>query len=340
MKLGNGVLVQAEGKGSVAVKTKQGTKLIHDVFFIPCLTQNLLSVAQIIAHGYSLSFETQSYCIYNSHGCLIVKVPMIDKSFPLNWNIVNESVNFINKDESMIWHRRYGHFNLAGLKYMQSNGLTKDLPRISVSNEVCGACQLGKMHRHAFPTGSTWRAKEKLELGHIDLCGPMSTESIDQNKYFVLFIDDLTRITWVYFLRSKGDVFSVFKKFKAIVETESGCKLKNLRSDNGKEYTSNEFEKFCADMGIKHQLTVSYSPQQNDVSERKSRTVVEMARCMLMDKKLPLKFWAEAVHTAVYLLNRLPTRSVKEKTPLEAWSGIKPIARDLKTFVLVCVSFF
>ena len=115
-----------------------------------------------------------------------------------------------------------------------------------------------------------WRAKKKLELVYTDLCGPMSTESLSQNKYFMLFIDDLTRITLVYFLRSKGQVFSVFKIFKAMVETQSECKLKTLRSNNGKEYTSNEFEKFYADMGIKHQLTVSYSPQQNDVSERKN----------------------------------------------------------------------
>ena len=88
----------------------------------------------------------------------------------------------------------------------------------------------------------------------------MSTESLSQNKYFVLFIDDLTRMTLVYFLRSKGQIFSVFKKFKAMVETQSGCKLKTLRYDNGKEYTSNEFEQFCANMGVNHQLTVSYSP--------------------------------------------------------------------------------
>ena len=124
---------------------------------------------------------------------------MIDKSFPLNWNVMGDSVNFVRSDESVIWHRRYGHFNFVGLKFMQTYGLTRDLPEISVSDDVCGPCQLGKMHRLAFPASATWRAKEKLELVHTDLCGPMSTESLSQNKYFVLFINDFTRMAWVCF---------------------------------------------------------------------------------------------------------------------------------------------
>lgn len=111
-----------------------------------------------------------------------------------------------------------------------------------------------------------------------------------------------------------------------------------MRSDNGGEYTSNEFNKYCEDMGIDHKLTVSYSPEQNGVSERKNRTVVEMARCLLLEKKLPQSFWAEAVHTSLYLLNRLPTKAVNEKTPIEAWSGIQPSANHLKFFGSICYS--
>ncbi|XP_055814518.1 uncharacterized protein LOC129884204 [Solanum dulcamara] len=132
--------------------------------------------------------------------------------------------------------------------------------------------------------------------------------------------------------------FAIFKNFKAFVERQSGCKLKSLRSDNGGEYTSNEFNKYCEEMGIDHKLTVSYSPEQNGVSERKNRTVVEMARCLLLEKKLPQSFWAEAVYTSVYLLNRLPTKVVDKKTPIEAWSGTKPSAKHLKIFGSICYS--
>lgn len=112
--------------------------------------------------------------------------------------------------------------------------------------------------------------------------------------------------------------------------------MKKLKTDNGKEYTSTEFNIFCDDLGVEHQLTVSYSPQQNGVAERKNRSVLEMARCMIFEKKLPKSFWAEAINTAVYLQNRLPTRAIKGMTPVEAWGGIKPSVRHLKVFGSLC----
>ncbi|XP_027772675.1 uncharacterized protein LOC114077195 [Solanum pennellii] len=121
-----------------------------------------------------------------------------------------------------------------------------------------------------------------------------------------------------------------------MVERESGCKLKYIRSDNGTEYTSYQFNKYCKDLGIQQQLTGKYTPQWNGVSERKNRIVIKMARCMLAKKKMPKYFWAEAVNTAVYLLNSLATRAVQGITPFEAWKGIKPSARNLKVFGSVC----
>jgi len=117
-------------------------------------------------------------------------------------------------------------------------------------------------------------------------------------------------MTWVYFMKERSEVFQIFKKFKALAENQSGCKLKMIRSDRGTEYTSTQFDKFCEDEGVKHQLTTGYTPQQIEVSERKNRTVMEMARCMLAEKKMPKKFWAEAVYTTVYLLNKLSTKAV------------------------------
>ncbi|KAL0560868.1 hypothetical protein IC582_001283 [Cucumis melo] len=129
---------------------------------------------------------------------------------------------------------------------------------------------------------------------------------------------------WIFFLKFKSEVAHVFWKFKERVENESGFKIQIVRSDNGKEYVSAEFDKFCEDSGIKHQLIASYTHQQNGVSERRNRYIMEMTRCMLHEKSLPKKFWAEAANTAVFLQNRLPTKAVKEKTPFEAWYGYKP----------------
>lgn len=112
-----------------------------------------------------------------------------------------------------------------------------------------------------------------------------------------------------------------------------------IRSDNGTEYTSEKFNKFCEDAGIEHQHTTPYTPQQNGVVERKNRTLMEMTRYLLHDKGLPKKFWAEAAHTSVFLLNRLPTKALQQKTPFEAWYGYKPRLQNLKTFGCLCFSY-
>ena len=106
--------------------------------------------------------------------------------------------------------------------------------------------------------------------------------------------------------------------------------------DNGKEYTSNEFDKFFEETGIEHQLTAPYTPQQNGVNERKNRTIMEMARWLLHKKELPKEYWAEATNTVVLLLNRLPTKAIDGKTPFEAWYGFKPKLKNLKVFDCLC----
>ena len=160
----------------------------------------------------------------------------------------------------------------------------------------------------------------------------MNTASITACKYFLLIVDDFSRKMWVYFLKNKSDVLSTFQKFKTLVENESGCNIMTLRTDNGGEFCSSDFANFCDIHGIKRQLTTPYTPQQNNVVERRNRTVVEMARSMLQHRSVPNKFWAEAVFTAVYLLNRSPTQVIKGKTPEEAWSCRKPKINHLKVF--------
>jgi len=118
----------------------------------------------------------------------------------------------------------------------------------------------------------------------------MQTTTPAGNRFFLTFIDDHTRMCWVFFLQHKSHVFNIFKRFKSMVELQSGYQIKKLRSDRGGEYTSLEFSSFCENMGLERQLTVAYSPQQNGVAERKNRTIVEMARTMMVEKKIPLKF--------------------------------------------------
>ena len=164
----------------------------------------------------------------------------------------------------------------------------------------CNACQFGKQNRMPFPK-STWRASQKMQLIHTNVAEPQRTPSLQGSSYFILFIDDFTRMCWIFFLKFKHEVARVFIKFKKMVETQSGCKIQVLRSDNGKEYTSAQFILFHEEAGIEHQLTTLYTLEQNRVSERRNRSIMEMARCMLHEKELPKQFWAEAANTTVFL---------------------------------------
>ena len=160
---------------------------------------------------------------------------------------------------------------------------------------------------------------------HTDACGPMRTASLNGNRYFIVLIDDFSRMYWVYFLKQKSEVASVFWKFKTLIENQSGCKIKVIRSDNGTEYIADKFAKFYEAVGIKHQLTAIYTLQQNGVSERKNMKIMETTRCLLFEKEMPKAFWAEVVNTVVFLQNMLPTKSLKGKTPFEAWLVLNPL---------------
>ena len=114
-------------------------------------------------------------------------------------------------------------------------------------------------------------------------------------------MDDHTRKVWVYFMKSKGEVFGHFKSFKQMVEKEIGLHIKCLRSDGGGEYFSHEFSRFLAEQGVKRQFTCRYTPQQNGVDERKNRHIAEVARALMSGKDMPKYYWAKAVHLVVYI---------------------------------------
>ena len=149
----------------------------------------------------------------------------------------------------------------------------------------------------SFPSGGK-REKHILELVHSDVFGPVKVPSLGKSVYYVSFIDDFSRNTWIYFFKQKSKVFDRFKKFKALVENQTEKKIKVLRIDNGGEFCSKEFEEFCKKCGIARQKTTPYTPQQNGVAERMNRTLMEKARSMLSGAGLEQKFWAEAVATA------------------------------------------
>jgi transposase InsO family protein len=133
--------------------------------------------------------------------------------------------------------------------------MVKGLPCIQQPVGPCEICILGKHHRENFVSSVSYKEKSPLEIVHTDLCGPMQTPSLNGSVYFMTFIDDFSRKTWLYLLKQKSEAFDVFKRFKSMVENESGRTIKILRSDKGGEYKLNELIKFCDLHGIKRQFT-------------------------------------------------------------------------------------
>jgi transposase InsO family protein len=161
---------------------------------------------------------------------------------------------------------------------------------------------------------------------------PVSVPSLRKFVYYVSFIDDFSRNTWIYFLRKKSKVFDMFKEFKDLVENQIEKIIKVSRTDNGGEFCANEFEEFCKKCGIERKKITSYTPHQNGVAERMKMTMMEKTRCMLNGVGLGQEFWAEAVGNACYLVNISPSSVLDDKTPQDVWTGKKPSLTHLKVF--------
>jgi transposase InsO family protein len=151
-------------------------------------------------------------------------------------------------------------------------------------------------------------------------------------KYFLTFIDDLSRRTWVYFLKLKSEFFDEFLSYKALVEKQFGHQIQRLKTDNGAKYVNNNFTSYCTTQGIQMQHVVPYKPQQNGVVERKNYTLKEMVNCMIQSKGLRLKYWEKAINYANYIVNCTPTKVLKNITLEEAWTKIKPDVSHFRVF--------
>ncbi|KAJ4709756.1 Retrovirus-related Pol polyprotein from transposon TNT 1-94 [Melia azedarach] len=335
VSFGDDSKIAVKGRGNILIQLKDGRhQFIGNVYYVPNMKSNILSLGQLLEKGYDIHMKDYSIFIRDDKGNIITKVKMSkNRMFSLNiQNDVAKCLKACYKDASWLWHLRFGHLNFRGLDLLVKKEMVRGLPYINHPNQLCEGCLHGKQFRKSFPKESTFRAKKPLELIHADVCGPFKPRSLGNNNYFLLFIDDFSRKIWIYLLKQKSEVFGAFKKFKAAVEKESGRQIKAIRTDRGGEFTSKEFQEFCEANGIRRFLTVPRSPQQNGVAERKNRTILNIARSMLKSKRLPKKFWAEAVSTTVYLSNRSSTRSVWGKTPQKAWCRRKPGISHLRVF--------
>lgn len=355
VSVANGQVVDVKGKGTVRIEVmnkfdEQNVVVLNDVLWAPSIKTDLISVNKLNEKGCDVLFSKDKRCEISFNGKQVAvglsrgglrRLKETNRALIAGTdNKIEENTESGNSGCIHKWHRILGHRDIKVVKTLSKFGHVKGVKIIPCTDECkdcddkCRVCLQGKMMRIKFPENAQ-RTENMLDLIHSDVCGPMKTASASGKRYILTLIDDFSRFTVIHLLEKKSEVFQKFKEYVEMVKTMFGKKPKYIRSDRGGEYVNKEFHAYLKQEGIQQQRTAPYTPQQNGVAERKNRTLVEMARCMLIDAGMPHIFWAEAVVAANYTQNRLPGRSILT-TPFESWFGCKPKLDHMRVFGSEC----
>lgn len=349
VRIGNGSHIYAKGQGSINILAFNGTKWIRkhleNVLYVPDIHLNLFSQNTALDKGLQLTGDSEKCTFVRGNEVVAVAV-RVKNFFKLRFKVVADGESYAaekeisdNKEKALkssirhgksslyIWHQRFGHQNIE-----QVRRILKGL-NIQFDDEkdfFCEGCVMGKHHRKPFK-GSQNRATGIGDLIHADVCGPMQQQSLGGSRYFVLFKDDCSSYRTVYFMKQKSEVPACIQRYLNLVKSMNST-VSVFRSDNGLEFVNIATIKLFEANGVQHQKSVIYTPEQNGRAEREMRTIVEAARSMLHSKNLALSFWAEAVNTAVYILNRCGPSPVKNKSPYQVWFNKDASMNHLRVF--------
>ncbi|GJY38298.1 retrovirus-related pol polyprotein from transposon TNT 1-94 [Tanacetum coccineum] len=283
MKFGNDQIAPILGYGDLV----QGTITIKRVYYVEGLNHNLFSVGQFCDADLEVAFRKSTCYIRDlkgndlltgSHGTDFMVMASSSISFKLRHHQLKNNINLLSK-----------------------NNIVNGLPKLKfVKDHLCSSCELGKAKRKSFHTKTTPSSKRRLQLLHMDLCGPMRVESINGKKYVLVIVDDYSRYTWTK-ISLLDDIHDVTPRVFAL----AGCDRRGLhaqvttvRTEKGTEFLNKTLHAYFAKEGIRHETSTARTPEQNGVVERRNRTLVEAARTMLSAAKVPLFFWAKAIATS------------------------------------------
>ncbi|WZZ50369.1 hypothetical protein YC2023_050476 [Brassica napus] len=327
--IANGTRIPIEGVGNLKLFEKNST-----AFYLPQFTSNLISVkkatvdldCQVVFRPNEVKFQDlktgrvigRGDSKHQLYHLQTTEAPSLVESVCLS--------STTDRCDNLTWHARLGHPHAKAIELI--------LPSMAFNHLECEACILGKHCRTVFPTSET-RYENCFDLVHSDVW-TAPCMSRDSHKYFVTFIDEKSKYTWITMIPSKDRVLEAFMNFQAYVTNQYNATVKILRSDNGGEYTSNAFKSHLVKHGIVQQTSCPYTPQQNGVAERKNRHLMEVARSIMFHMNVPKKFWSDAVQTACYLINRVPTRVLKKLSPFEVLNKAKPHIDHLRVFGCLC----
>ena len=348
VEMANGAIMPGAGLGKVrlAVKVRGYTRsvVLTDVLHVPQIKGNLISVTKLQDKGMVVETTVpplRKAMIIKDRGRQVGRASRVGNSFVLDRPTdaafpVQEPTDRNGRGlkaleaEYVRWHQRFGHIGLQIVRHVHT--VVNDLERAvepvkdQPSCEVCALTKKVRVVNRVSPERST----QPLARVFSDFWGPYNVPAVTKEKYMLTFTDDYTRKSWVYLTIDRASLPSVFARWRALVERQSGHRLMAVRSDNASEYVTLGGTDL-ARHGIVHERTVVYTPEQNGPSERLNRSLTTMARSMLLAAKLPPRFWGFAVQVACYLRNRMAI-GPEGKSPEEAFTGRKPSVRHLRTF--------
>jgi transposase InsO family protein len=281
--------VEIKGISSVVFTAKTGEHwLLTSVYYIPTLRNSIVSLGQLDENGSRVEIEHGVLRIWDRHRRLLAKVHRgANRLYVLHVQVVQPACLAARRDDdAWRWHEHFGHLNFEALKQLGNKEMVQGMPQVEHVEQFCDTCVLTKQRWLPFPRQASFCAKEKLELVHGDLCGPVTPATPRGRRFFLLLVDDVSRYIWAVLLDTKAAAVDTIKRHQATTE-ECGRKLRVLRTDNGGEFTVAEFAAYCTDEGIQRYFSAPYTPQQNGVVERRNQTVVATARALLKQRGMP-----------------------------------------------------
>ncbi|RVW54646.1 Retrovirus-related Pol polyprotein from transposon TNT 1-94 [Vitis vinifera] len=333
VRIADGSLSKVAGTGSVVLSRDL---TLNSVLLVPNLDCNLLSISKLTKEKRCITNFSSTHCefqdldsgktIGNAEECSGLYI-LKERHDPQEQPQCNSfSVSCQNNDSAIrLWHYRLGHPNVMYLKHLFPSLFNKNPQSFE-----CEICQLSKQVRSHFPI-QPYKESSPFSMIHSDIWGPSRIKNVTGTRWFVSFIDDHTRLTWVFLMKEKSETSQIFKNFKNMIQTQFQSKIQILKSDNARDYFNSILGEFLAQEGIVHLSSCVDTPQQNGIAERKNRHLLEVARSLMFSMNVPKLFWGQAVLTAAYLINRMPSRVLKFQTPCQTLLKSFPTTRLIST---------
>ena len=337
IRIVNGSTMSGYNIGSISTSNLS----VPGVFNVPDLSYNLFSVGQLAELGYCIIFDYFGCIMQDPRtGQELGTGPRVERMFPMD-NLclplvapvsIAAAAAVSSIPSLALWHARLGHASSFRVQQLASRGL---LGSMSTENFDCVSCQLGK--QPALPFNSSESISTDIfDLIHSDVWGPSPVSSIGGSQYFVVFIDDYSRYSWIFHMKYRSELLQVYFNFAKMVETQFSKRVKIFRSDNALEYTQYAFQAVLHSYDIVQHLTCLGTFQQNGRAGRKLRYIFDTVHALLLSAKVPAPFWGEAALHVVHAINRIPSPVIHNQTPYERLFGSPPDYHHLRSFSSAC----